>query len=194
MASSASAERRWRRRGLVLAAALLCAAALRGGARLAAEILAGGSLSMPFPFFSGGGGDMITDGTLAIQGSIGQGASTYMTGGGFSLQSCVSGCVSLPASLAASDLSSAHAFPVPFKPSLGHLGITFRGLTTQATIHIYTLSGELVTTLSKDDPSTGDLVWSPVVNSAGQTVASGVYLYVIDGNPGRARGKLMVIR
>ena len=97
-------------------------------------------------------------------------------------------------SAAQPNLDSAHVFPTPFKPSLGHDRITFRGLTTNATVRIYTLSGELVQTLGKSDGATQDLVWYPVANSAGQPMASGVFLYVIRGDSKISKGKLMIIK
>ena len=187
MASMGCAERRRR--------LLLCALAVAAGGRLAAEILPAGSFQVVFPFFNGGGtGTALQGGGAVLVASIGQGAATAMTGGGVSLESCLGGCVSPSASPTQQNLDSAHAFPVPFRPSLGHDRITFRGLTARATVRIYTLSAELVATLTKDDPTSGDLVWRPVVNSAGEPIASGVYLYLIDGSPGRAKGKLMVIK
>ncbi len=90
------------------------------------------------------------------------------------------------------DLSAAHCYPVPFKPSAGHAKIIFTALTGSARIKIYTLSGELVRTLSKADNS-DSLEWD-VRNTRGSEVDSGVYLYLIEG-PGKPKtGKLMIIR
>ena len=93
---------------------------------------------------------------------------------------------------AKSDLSLAHAYPVPFKPSAGHTKITFTNLTGYARIRIYTISGELVRTLSKAD-SDDSLDWD-VRNTQGAEVDSGVYLYIIEGTGTPKKGKLMVIR
>ncbi|MBI4063395.1 MAG: T9SS type A sorting domain-containing protein [Elusimicrobia bacterium] len=95
---------------------------------------------------------------------------------------------------AAPDIKSAHAFPMPFKPSLGHNKITFRGLTARVKIKIYTLSGELVKELEKDNASSQDLVWSPVTNWRGEALASGIYLYVIKTDNDKKTGKLFIIR
>ena len=59
---------------------------------------------------------------------------------------------------------------------------------------VYTLSGQLVRTFPKTDGATQDLVWYPVSDDHGRSVASGVYLYVIEGDSGRKTGKLMIIR
>lgn len=90
------------------------------------------------------------------------------------------------------DLSGAHCYPVPFKPSAGHTKITFSALTGSARIRIYTLSGELVRTLSKAD-NTDSIDWD-VRNTRGSAVDSGVYLYLIEGAGKPKTGKLMVIR
>ena len=90
------------------------------------------------------------------------------------------------------DLSAAHCYPVPFKPSAGHTKITFTALTGAARIRIYTISGELVRTLSKADTS-DSLDWD-VRNTGGSAVDSGVYLYLIEGTGKSKTGKLMVIR
>jgi hypothetical protein len=93
------------------------------------------------------------------------------------------------------DLSKAHAFPVPFRPSMGHTKITFTNLTRSATVTVYTVNGERVVSLGKFD-TTGTMEWSPVANERGERVASGLYLFVVkDGMTGeRKTGKLIVIR
>lgn len=113
-----------------------------------------------------------------------------MTGGTLSLTPGVLGA----AVLARPNLEAAHAYPIPFRPSRGHDRITFRGLTVNATIRVYTLSGRLVRTLSKSDGATQDLVWYPVTDAQGRSVASGVYVYAVEGDSGRKTGKLMIIR
>ena len=164
---------------------------LTGAVWLCAEVLSGESLSMPFPFVnSGGRGNGVSGASFSLMHSIGQAGGTPMSGGTFQLTPGLYGAQSA----AQPNLDSAHAFPIPFKPSLGHDRITFRGLTTNATIKVYTVSGELVRTLGKSDGSTQDLVWSPVANSAGEPLASGVYLYVIQGDSKISKGKLMVIK
>lgn len=130
-------------------------------------------------------------GGYAVTGSMGGPAATKMTGGGYAMSP---GIVAAQKP-AAADLSAAHAFPVPFIPSQGHDKITFTALTAHVTIRIYTLSGELVKTLTKDSGSTDRMPWIPVANDQGEPLASGVYLYHIQATDGKtASGKLMVIK
>jgi hypothetical protein len=189
-------ERGLRRRRLerwafafVAGATLICLGRLGW---LAAELLTGGPLLMTEPGFDTAGSGTPSSGRgFSLQGSIGQFGVIPMSGGGFTLSP---GLIAAQAQ-ATTDLASVHAFPVPFEPSQGHSRITFRGLTANATVRIYTIAGQLVQTLSKNDPTTGDLVWYPVANSAGQAVASGVYPYVVDDQAGHKKlGKLMIIR
>ena len=91
------------------------------------------------------------------------------------------------------DLSNAHPFPVPYKASTDPAGITFTGLSSIATVKIFTLDGRLVKTLT-DDSGAGFVRWDPVNNESGDPVASDVYLYVIENDQQRRIGKLMVIR
>jgi hypothetical protein len=90
------------------------------------------------------------------------------------------------------DLSSAHAYPVPYRAQREQNGISFTGLSSFGTIKIYTLDGRLVKTLSYDGVSSAD--WNPVNSDGGDPVGSDVYLYVIENDQQRKVGKLMVIR
>ncbi|MBI3504987.1 MAG: T9SS type A sorting domain-containing protein [Proteobacteria bacterium] len=156
-----------------------------------AVILAGGLLTISFSFFAAGGTGMtLSGGVTSLIHSIGPLSVTAMEGGSLKL---IPGIVGTSPT-AAMDLGGAHAFPTPFKPSFGHDRITFRGMTPSATVRIYTISGELVRELTKHDPLSNDLVWFPVTNTSGQPVASGVYLYAIQGDTGKNTGKLMIIR
>lgn len=139
---------------------------------------------------SGGSGRALEAGALGLLHAVGGTGAGSMSGGRFTVQFGLLGIQ--PA--AAADLGRAHAFPVPFRPDLGHDRITFRGLTTNAAIRVYTITGELVRELSKSDGSTEDLVWLPVANLRGQPLASGVYLYVIEGDTGKKTGKLMILK
>lgn len=121
-------------------------------------------------------------------------AGLVLEGAGFSLAPApiFSG---LPAPSARKDLSVAHAYPVPFRPLLGHSKITFTGLTRDAAVTIYTPTGERVRTLRKSDEGPS-LDWSPIANDNGERTASGLYLYVIKDSAGeeRRQGKLIIVR
>ena len=54
----------------------------------------------------------------------------------------------------AASLAQAHAYPVPYRPSLGHTKITFTDLTQDVSVTIYTIRGERVKALSKNDSTT----------------------------------------
>ncbi len=92
----------------------------------------------------------------------------------------------------ASSLSEAIAFPNPFKPSAGHTAVTFSNLSSQCTIKIFTLTGDPVKTIVESDGD-GKAVWD-VKNDAGEAVASGLYLYVIESADDVKRGKLVIIK
>jgi hypothetical protein len=90
------------------------------------------------------------------------------------------------------DLSSAYAYPVPYRMSLGHRDITFAGLGQDTRIQIFTVTGEKVVEL-ESSLNDGQLVWK-VINSAGEDVASGVYIYLMESGENKKTGKLVIIR
>ncbi len=92
----------------------------------------------------------------------------------------------------ATDLSGAYAFPVPFKPSLGHTRITFTNLSSEATIKIYTSGGVLIRTLLETDQD-GLLRWDGT-DEDGQPAGSDLYLYVIENAQQTKVGKLLIVR
>lgn len=67
--------------------------------------------------------------------------------------------------------------------------ITFAQLPANATVKIFTVSGHLLKTLK----GSTSVVWD-LTASGGQKAASGVYLYIVEGEGRRARGKLAIIR
>ena len=104
---------------------------------------------------------------------------------------------------AASDLSTAFTYPNPYKPGSGTIfddtafgpGIVFAGLTGRTRIRIVTMAGESVADFTAEDGS-GRAVWN-ARNGRGETVASGVYLYVIsdlDDTSRRRTGRFAIIR
>jgi hypothetical protein len=48
------------------------------------------------------------------------------------------------------DLSSAHAYPVPYRPGRDPNGIRFSGISNQGSIKIFTLDGQLVKSFTFD--------------------------------------------
>ena len=84
-----------------------------------------------------------------------------------------------------SDLSSAYAFPVPYKPAL-HQDITFTDLSPACTIKVFTLSGELIKRIEHSGGSQEK--WEDI------DAGSGVYLYFIENDRDSKKGKLMIIR
>ena len=79
-----------------------------------------------------------------------------------------------------------------YNSSPGSYTLKFYHLPTTCTINIYNLSGELVKTIDKDDPSTSTADWD-VLTENGLPVASGIYLYVVDApGYGRKIGKMAI--
>lgn len=81
-------------------------------------------------------------------------------------------------------------YPNPYKPNSGHPHITFihQILTSQSTIKIYTIAGELVDTIEETDGD-GQATWRPT------KLASGIYIYVITSKDGgKCIGKLAILR
>lgn len=92
----------------------------------------------------------------------------------------------------AQDLSSAFAFPVPYRPDLGHSTITFTNLSSTAIIRIYDSGGNLVATLNETDGD-GQYSWD-VKSTSGGELASGVYFFHIKGPEDSKAGKLLIIK
>ncbi|MFI5346639.1 MAG: T9SS type A sorting domain-containing protein [Elusimicrobiota bacterium] len=181
---------RYRARLRVIALTSAAGAAMLAARTVRGQLLTGALITIATPDFTSSGIAVVSGGSMSVAQSVGIGAITSMSGGGLSL---TPGGVGIPP-LSATDFSFVHAFPTPYQPSLGHDRITFRGLPPKVTIKIYTVTGQLVQTLSKNDPTNADLVWTPVTNASGRNLASGVYFYQVLGDNGRASGKLMVIR
>jgi|GEM_PF-1166902 len=175
--------------------ACFAAACLAGAGRVlyASPVLSGGAFSVT-GLTALSGGAVSSGGALSLLeanlgGPVFSGGS--LTGGVFSLDSGLA----LPVVVyeaARTDLGSAHCYPVPYKPSLGHINITFTGLTRTAGIKIFTLGGELVRTLDKSGP--GEAMDWDVKNSRGENVVSGVYFFTVKNGSQTRTGKLMILR
>lgn len=177
-----------RRKGFLLVWLLVACLAAAFADKLPLTI-SGGTLAIQAGSINSGGGSS-SGGSVLHNYTVGQ-PNTTMSGGTFTLKP---GALAA-ANMATSFLDNAHAFPTPFKPSLGHDRITFSQLPTIATINIYTISGERVIGLTKNDGSTDKLIWYPVTNLQGSSLASGLYIFVIS-SPGLTpkKGKLMIIK
>ena len=90
------------------------------------------------------------------------------------------------------DVSGAHVYPNPCSMKDGCTGITFTRLTLKATIKIYTISGEYLKTVEKN--SNIDSVGWNLRTVAGRYVASGLYIYIIEGDGSTKQGKMIIIR
>ncbi len=99
------------------------------------------------------------------------------------------------------DVSLVRAYPVPFSPNSGNSDrygdwtrlITFTDLPAYGKIRIFTIAGDLVRTLDVGPQDVNTKKWD-VRNSAGQIVASGVYIWEIVSGKNRKTGKLMVVK
>jgi len=93
------------------------------------------------------------------------------------------------------DVSGAFAYPVPYKASFGSGVINFKNLGTQAKIRIYTASGRKVFEKEVDNCATDAICYQwDVKNSSGESLASGVYFYVIESSKNKKDGKLIIIK
>ena len=94
-------------------------------------------------------------------------------------------------SLASSALSSMRVYPNPWRADRPTAFITFDNMTVNSTVKIFTIAGQWVRTLSAPD---GSVSWN-LKNDSGNAAASGLYFYLVtDGQGGRSRGQLGIIR
>jgi hypothetical protein len=90
-------------------------------------------------------------------------------------------------------MAETHAFPVPYVANRDGALISFTELPAEGSIKIYTITGELVATVSLPLGHTDPMPWY-VTNSEGKKVATGVYLYFVEGGGQKTSGKIIVIR
>jgi len=97
-----------------------------------------------------------------------------------------------PEIVVSADLGTLIVYPNPFSLRKGHAQIIFDGLTSDATIRIFDLSGEEI---HREDVS-WQVSWSwNLENKKGQTVARGVYIYLVTNSMGERKvGKIAVIK
>ncbi|OGR68170.1 MAG: hypothetical protein A2081_02445 [Elusimicrobia bacterium GWC2_61_19] len=92
---------------------------------------------------------------------------------------------------AATNLNDVLVYPNPFKPNRGNGFVTIANLPASSKLRVYTLSGAKV--WEGTAGTTGIIIWRGL-NDAGNLVASGVYLAVIDSSAGKKVLKLAVER
>ncbi len=129
-----------------------------------------------------------TGGTYSLLGSTGQLGYGTLSGGRYTVTWGVVNSWRPPQA----DVSAAHAYPNPCYAKRACTGVTFTRLTLNAMIYIYTVSGEKVRRIEKNNNI--DSVGWDLRNDAGSLVASGLYLYRIKGGNSSKMGKLVIVR
>ena len=75
--------------------------------------------------------------------------------------------------------------------------IKFIHLPKECTIRIFSLAGNLITTLNytapANYPTAGELEWN-IFSQSGRPLASGIYIFSVESNLGTQIGKFVVIR
>ena len=95
------------------------------------------------------------------------------------------------------DLGALYVYPNPYKPGSGGIYdapyLTFRNLTSRATIRIFNIALEHIATIEKDS-AVYEYQWIPK-NDSGKVISSGLYIYYItDPNGHTTKGKFTIIR
>lgn len=86
-------------------------------------------------------------------------------------------------------LDNARAYPSPFRPGRGAGEITFDQIPMETAVRIYTIDGRLVKTIVSN--SNGVAPWN-ITNEDGQTVASGVYLAILEKDNNQKKMKIVI--
>lgn len=85
----------------------------------------------------------------------------------------------VPYTIAADELGSVYAFPVPFKPEVhGISGITFTNIPISGTIQIFSPPGELLRTINIDNLPIAAISWD-FKDTNGRLLPDGVYYCVV---------------
>lgn len=89
------------------------------------------------------------------------------------------------------NLESLIVYPNPFSLSKGHSQINFGGLTSDAKIRIFTLTGELL----KEEEVSWQYSWAwDVRNVKGEELARGIYLWIVSNTTGEKKsGKIAIL-
>lgn len=129
-----------------------------------------------------------TGGTYSLLGSTGQLGGSGLGGGRYTVTWGVVNSWRPPQA----DVSTAHVYPNPCYSKRACTGVTFTRLTLNATVTIYTISGEKVRKIIKSNNI--DSVGWDLRNSDGTLVTSGLYLYIIQADNSSKKGKIVVVR
>lgn len=129
-----------------------------------------------------------TGGSYSLFGSTGQVGYGALSGGAYTVNWGIVNSWRPPQA----DVSTAHVYPNPCSVKAGCNGVTFTRLTLRATINIYTISGEKVRMIEKNNNI--DSVGWDLRTDSGAQLASGLYLYVIKGEGSTKKGKVIVVR
>ncbi len=129
-----------------------------------------------------------TGGAYSLLGSTGQLGGGALAGGRYTVTWGVVNSWRPPQT----DVSAAHVYPNPCYSAKNCREITFTRLTLYATINVFTISGERVVTIKKTSDIDSE-AWN-LRNEAGAKVASGLYLYIINGGNSTKKGKIVIVR
>jgi hypothetical protein len=95
--------------------------------------------------------------------------------------------------------ASVRVFPNPFRrtsgfPTLGEENtIVWSNLPAEATVRIFTASGDIVRTLKHNSALSGEEVWNQLTDSR-QRVVPGIYFWSVESPAGSARGTVVIIK
>lgn len=138
----------------------------------------------------GNGGTLAEEGTLSAVAPVVNSDADSFTFVGTPVHATVAGA----------ELDNIRVVPNPFylyggyDPGVGAPSIMFHGLPADCNISIYNLAGEFVVRINEDeiDQARGTASWNALTRT-GLPVASGIYLYVVDGKAfGQKIGKFAV--
>ncbi|MFH1715676.1 MAG: T9SS type A sorting domain-containing protein [Elusimicrobiota bacterium] len=160
----------------------------------ATETLSGGVFKIFHGRFNQGGSKTLEGGGYSLVPRMGKMVGNlFLSSDIYYVQPTQITSISQSGRLAADNLRNAHVYPNPFKASKGHTFIKFTALTADVEIKIFTVSGEFVRSIYKNDPSTDELTWD-IRNDVGEIVFSGIYLYFIKSAGDVKTGKIIVVR
>ena len=71
--------------------------------------------------------------------------------------------------------------------------LKFIHLPPKCTIRIYTMTGEIVSTIYHEDTAQGEQDWN-LKSDSNRSIASGVYVFTVESDYGKQIGKFVVIR